>query len=88
MMTDSHGHSHSHSHSAPNHPYHLVDPSPWPLVGAIAAGWLAISGVGFMHGWAHATLFMVLLALGWISLYHDRHPIAGLAGVRIPSTTD
>ena len=21
----------------PKHPYHLVDPSPWPLVGAIAA---------------------------------------------------
>ena len=20
------------------HPYHLVDPSPWPIVGAIAAG--------------------------------------------------
>jgi cytochrome c oxidase subunit III len=31
------------------HPYHLVDPSPWPLVGAVAAGTLAIGGVLYMH---------------------------------------
>ena len=45
-MTDTHAHpaphavSHgdAHGHAAPKHPYHLVDPSPWPLVGAIAAG--------------------------------------------------
>ncbi len=38
------------SHGGPKHPYHLVDPSPWPLVGAIAAGLLASGGVVFMHG--------------------------------------
>lgn len=40
-----------------------------------------------IHSWvdfnlqipANATLFMVMLALGWISLFHDRHPVAGLA---------
>lgn len=32
-----------------NHPYHLVDPSPWPVVGAIAAGALAIGMVFYMH---------------------------------------
>ncbi|MGF1611478.1 MAG: cytochrome c oxidase subunit 3 [Kiloniellales bacterium] len=31
------------------HPYHLVDPSPWPLIGAIAAGLLAVGTVLFMH---------------------------------------
>src|SRR5206468_2889162 len=31
------------------HPYHLVDPSPWPVVGAIAAGMLAAGGVLYMH---------------------------------------
>ena len=31
------------------HPYHLVDPSPWPLVGAIAGGTLAVGMVLFMH---------------------------------------
>jgi len=40
--------SEAHSHTQ-KHPYHLVDPSPWPLVGAIGAGTLALSGVLFMH---------------------------------------
>ena len=31
------------------HPYHLVNPSIWPLVGAFAAGLLAISVVLYMH---------------------------------------
>ena len=34
----------------PPHPYHLVDPSPWPIFGAFAAGVMAIGGVLFMHG--------------------------------------
>ena len=46
-----------------------------------------------IHSWvdfnlqipANATLFMVLLALGWISLFHDRHPVAGLAAAPIRS---
>jgi hypothetical protein len=44
-----------------------------------------------IHSWvdfnlqipANATLFMVLLALGWISLFHDRHSMPGLAPVRM-----
>jgi len=32
-----------------HHPYHLVDPSPWPIVGAVGAGTLAVGGVLFMH---------------------------------------
>ena len=31
------------------HDYHLVDPSPWPIVGTIAAGLLAFGMVCFMH---------------------------------------
>ncbi|MGE3769748.1 MAG: cytochrome c oxidase subunit 3 [Bdellovibrionales bacterium] len=31
------------------HPYHMVNPSIWPLVGAFAAGLLAISAVLMMH---------------------------------------
>lgn len=33
----------------PNHPYHLVDPSVWPLVGALAGGVLATGTVLYMH---------------------------------------
>jgi O-antigen ligase len=44
-----------------------------------------------IHSWvdfnlqipANATLFMVLLALGWISLFHDRHSVPGLPPVRM-----
>ncbi len=32
-----------------NHPYHLVEPSVWPLVGAIAAGTMMAGIVLFMH---------------------------------------
>jgi cytochrome c oxidase subunit 3 len=38
----------AHAHEK-KHPYHLVDPSPWPLVGAIAGGVLAVGGVLYMH---------------------------------------
>ena len=32
-----------------SHPYHLVDPSPWPAVGALGVFILAVGGVLFMH---------------------------------------
>ncbi len=31
------------------HPYHLVEPSPWPLVGSLAAGLMAAGAVMYMH---------------------------------------
>jgi len=52
-------------HDHPNHPYHLVDPSPWPLVGAISGGTLAIGGVLFMHDitpWVAVAGFLMVLA--------------------------
>jgi len=33
-----------------NHPYHLVSPSPWPVVGAVSAFVLALGAIQFMHG--------------------------------------
>ena len=56
-MTEAHGH-------AQKHPYHLVDPSPWPLVGALAAGTLAVGGVLYMHeitGWLVPIGFVLVL---------------------------
>src|SRR5690348_8970165 len=67
-MTDTHAHdphavAHGDAHSGPKHPYHLVDPSPWPIVGAIAGGLLAGGGVLFMHG--HG---MVVMIIGFIAV--------------------
>ena len=55
---------------APKHPYHLVEPSPWPLLGAFAAGVLALGLVFFMHRATSLLLFagvgLVLLTMaGW-----------------------
>src|SRR5438309_10898345 len=57
-MTDTHADAHGDAHAVPKHPYHLVDPSPWPIVGAIAAGLLATGGVLFIHG--HVVLLMLI----------------------------
>jgi cytochrome c oxidase subunit III len=35
---------------ANQHPYHLVDPSPWPILGAVSAFALALGAISFMHG--------------------------------------
>src|SRR5712692_3010707 len=69
-MTDTHAdvhpEMHGHADGAPRHPYHLVDPSPWPIVGAISAGLLATGGLVFMHGGHRWTLLIigVLAVLG------------------------
>jgi cytochrome c oxidase subunit 3 len=34
----------------PNHPYHLVNPSPWPLTGSLGALIFTFGMVQFMHG--------------------------------------
>ncbi|HEX7967591.1 MAG TPA: cytochrome c oxidase subunit 3 [Stellaceae bacterium] len=38
------------AHSGPKHPYHLVDPSPWPVIGAACAGVMFGGAVMYMHG--------------------------------------
>ena len=54
---------------AQQHPYHLVEPSPWPAVGSAAGFILAIGAVMFMHDHAYgvytlaAGLGMVLLTM-------------------------
>ena len=35
---------------AQKHPYHLVDPSPWPAIGAASAFVLALGGIAYMRG--------------------------------------
>lgn len=43
------------------HPYHLVDPSPWPLLGSLGALASTIGGVMYMHSFAGGA---TLLSLG------------------------
>jgi cytochrome c oxidase subunit III len=37
------------SHAKPQHDYHLVNPSPWPFIGAVGALTMAIGGVAWMQ---------------------------------------
>ena len=45
------------THGAPKHPYHLVDPSPWPAIGALGAFLLFFGGVIGMHPGLFTELF-------------------------------
>ena len=49
----------------PKHPYHLVDPSPWPVIGAVSAGVMTTGMVMFMH---HVGPWEVLLPLGVVGI--------------------
>jgi cytochrome c oxidase subunit 3 len=54
---------------AKHHDYHLVDPSPWPVIGAVGAFFLAIGAIYYMHhddnghmaAWAMAPGFGIVL---------------------------
>ncbi len=37
------------AHAKPQHDYHIIDPSPWPFIGAVGALVMAIGGVGWMQ---------------------------------------
>jgi len=55
---------------AKSHPFHMVDPSPWPAVGSLAALCLAIGGIVYMHyawPWLLLVGFTILLFTfyGW-----------------------
>jgi cytochrome c oxidase subunit 3 len=54
----------AHSHEK-KHPYHLVDPSPWPLIGALSGGVLALGVIFLMHDkGAWLTFVGVAMVLG------------------------
>jgi len=53
--------THAVMNSGIKHQYHLVDPSPLPLVASLAAGTLATGAILFMHG--HGSLVLILGAL-------------------------
>jgi cytochrome c oxidase subunit 3 len=41
--------AHTPEDEGPPHPYHLVSPSPWPILGAFAGGLLAVGAIFVMH---------------------------------------
>jgi len=45
---------------AKNHDYHMVEPSPWPAVGSLAALIMAIGGIAWMHDWTPWIFFIGL----------------------------
>ncbi len=57
----------------PKHPYHLVDPSPWPAFGALSAGTLAVGMVLFMHDVTSLVLMLggVLILLTFYLWWRD-----------------
>jgi cytochrome c oxidase subunit 3 len=69
-MADSH---------AKNHPYHLVDPSPWPALGSLAAFIMAVGAVLWFHG--HAPWIMIggiafviyTMAMWWRDVIREGH---------------
>ena len=57
-------------HAKPDHPYHLVDPSPWPLIGALSGGVFAVGLVLFMHditAWILpiGVVMLIITMIGW-----------------------
>ncbi len=48
---------------AAKHPYHLVDPSPWPLVGALGGGGLVFGIVHWAHGGSNIPFIIGLVAV-------------------------
>ena len=41
------------------HPFHLVDPSPWPFVGSFSALGLTIGSVMYFHNYQNGELLMI-----------------------------
>jgi cytochrome c oxidase subunit III len=53
------------AHAKPHHDYHLVDPSPWPIVGSISTFILAIGAITWMrHSFAAAPFVFALGTIG------------------------
>ena len=48
---------------AKNHDYHILDPSPWPLIGSIGALLMAIGGVAWMRSLGDGTGLDIVRAL-------------------------
>ncbi|MAF47787.1 MAG: cytochrome c oxidase subunit 3 [Rhodospirillales bacterium] len=56
------------SDAAKTHPWHLVEPSPWPIMGGISAFVTAVGAIIFMHtdfAWLMVLGFVLILIVFW-----------------------
>ena len=70
---------------AKHHDYHLVDPSPWPVVGSISAFVMAVGAITWMHHmFAAAPLVFGIGVIGvlytFLSWWRDVDDIRAFAG--------
>ncbi|MDE0057457.1 MAG: cytochrome c oxidase subunit 3, partial [Defluviicoccus sp.] len=74
------------THHGHKHPYHLVDPSVWPAVGAAAAGALFIGAVWYMHegSWWLMALGFVGIAVTMVGWWRDVIREATFEGYHTP----
>ncbi|MDA1089502.1 MAG: cytochrome c oxidase subunit 3 [Proteobacteria bacterium] len=64
------------SEQTKKHPYHMVEPSPWPAIGTLAAFIMAIGGVWYMKGGTIYLFATGLLILFWVSYRWWRDVVA------------
>ena len=57
---------------AKHHDYHLVDPSPWPIVGSVSAFLMAVGAIFWMHHTFAAAPFIFFAGVLGVALHHDR----------------
>ena len=57
------------------HPYHLVDPSPWPIAGSFAAGLMAVGAVIYMHDDSLPLLILGAVAVALVMAFWWRDVI-------------
>ncbi|HEX9771576.1 MAG TPA: cytochrome c oxidase subunit 3 [Kiloniellales bacterium] len=69
-----------------SHPYHMVEPSPWPALGALGAGTLAAGGVLFMHDVTSIVMFvgLALVLLTMLFWWRDVVKEATFQGLHTP----
>jgi cytochrome c oxidase subunit 3 len=65
---------------AKHHDYHLVDPSPWPIIGSVSAFVLALAAIFAMHGqvswwWVAPGIIGVLYTMfaWWVDVIREAH---------------
>jgi cytochrome c oxidase subunit 3 len=66
MATQADAHA-EHGHHEVHHPYHLVEPSPWPAVGSASALTMVVGGLLYMHEVPGGIWVLLLGVLGLIT---------------------